>query len=87
MKLNRDRCHLLVSGHHYEEMFIKIGNNKIWEGKNVELLGITIDNRQRFTFDKLVNKICSKANKKRNVLSRMRSFLSAEKSRIISYIR
>ena len=33
MKLNNDKCHLLVSGHHYEEMFVKIGNDRIWESK------------------------------------------------------
>ena len=43
MKLNTDKCHLLVSGHHCEEIFINIGNNQIWESKNVEILGITID--------------------------------------------
>ena len=37
MKLNSDKCHLLVSGHHYEEVFINIGNERIWENKNVEL--------------------------------------------------
>ena len=51
MKLNSDKCHLLVSGHHYEE----IGNKRIWESKNVELLGITIDIDLKF--DKHVNKI------------------------------
>ena len=81
MRLNSDKCHLLVSGHHYEEMFINIGNNRIWESKNVELLGTIID--KDLKFDKLVNKICSKANRKLDVLSRMRSFLSAEKRIII----
>ena len=38
MKLNSNKCHLLVSGHHYEKMFINIGNNRIWVSKNVELL-------------------------------------------------
>ena len=56
MKLNSDNCHLIVSGHHYEEMFINIGNNRIWESKNVELLGVTID--KDLKFDKHVNKIC-----------------------------
>ena len=51
---------------HYEEMFINVGNNRIWESKNVELLGITKDK------DKHRNKIYSKANRKLNVLSRMR---------------
>ena len=27
MKLNSDKCHLLVSGHHYEEMFVNIGKD------------------------------------------------------------
>ena len=69
MKLNSYKCHVLGSGHHYEEMFIDIGNKLILESKNVELLEITID--KGLKFDKHVNKICSKANKKLNVLSRM----------------
>ena len=81
MKLNSDKCHLLVSGHHNEEIFFNIGNNKIWESKNVELLGITRD--KDLTSDKHVNKICLKANRKFNVLSRMQSFLSAENRKII----
>ena len=56
MKLNSDKCHLLVSSHYYEEFFIKIENNRIWESENVELLGITID--KALKFDKHVNKIC-----------------------------
>ena len=62
-------------------MFINIGNNKIWESKYVELLGITID--KDLKFDKKVNEICSKANRKLNILSRMQSFLSAGNRRII----
>ena len=81
MKLNSDKCHLLVSGHHYEEMFVKIGNDIIWESKSVKLLAITID--KELKFDKHVDKVCSKANRKLSVLSRMRSFLSARKRRIV----
>ena len=43
MKLNSDKCHLLVSGHHYEEMFVNTGKDIIWESKTMKLLGITID--------------------------------------------
>ena len=81
MKLNSDKCHLLVSGHHYEEMFVNIGKYIIWESKTVKLLGITIDKEPKF--DKYINQVCSKANKKLNVLSSMRSFLSVEKRKII----
>ena len=42
---------------------------RIWESKNVELLGITTE--KDLEFDKHVNKICWKANRKHNVLSRM----------------
>ena len=81
MKLNSNKCDPLFSGHRYEEMFINILNNRIWESKNVELLGIAID--KDLKFDIQMNKIYSKANKKLNVFSRMQSFLSAEKRRII----
>ena len=81
MKLNSDKCHLLVSDHHYEEMFVNIGKDIIWESKTVKLLRITID--KELKFDKYVNQVCSKANKKLNVLSRIRSFLSVEKRKII----
>ena len=62
MKLNSDKCHLLVSGHHYEEMFINIGNNRIWESKNINPPGVIID--KDLKFDECVNKIWSKANRK-----------------------
>ena len=81
MKLNSDKCRLLVSSHHYEEIFVNIGKDLIGEIKTVKLLGITID--KELKFDKYINKVCSKANKKLNVLSRMRSFLSLEKRKII----
>ena len=72
---------LLVSSHHYEEIFVNIGKDLIWESKTVKLLGITIDKELKFA--KYINKVCSKANKKLKVLSRMRSFLSVEKRKII----
>ena len=62
-------------------MFVNIGKYIIWESKTVKLLGITID--KELKFDKYINQVCSKANKKLNVLSRMRSFLSVEKRKII----
>ena len=69
MKLNSGKCHLLVSGHHYEEMFVNIGHNRIWESENVELLGITIG--KDLNLDKQLNEICSKAFRKLSILFRM----------------
>ena len=74
MKLNSDKCHLLVSGHYHEEMFMKIGKDIIRESNTVKLLGVTID--KELKFDNYVTEVCSKANKKLNALSRMQSFLS-----------
>ena len=31
MKLNKDKCHLFVSGHKYKKVWIKMGNENIWE--------------------------------------------------------
>ena len=31
MKLNQDKCHLLVSGYKHEHIWVRIGEVKIWE--------------------------------------------------------
>ena len=81
MKLNTDKCHLLVSGHKNEHMWAKIGDDLIWESNDVKLLGITID--KNLKFDQHVSNICSKANKKINVLNRMSKFLSLQKRKVL----
>ena len=81
MKLKSDKCHLLVSGNHNEEIFMKIGGDIIWENSSVELLGTNID--RGLKMDEHINDICAKANRKLIVLSRMCSFLSQNKKRII----
>ena len=43
MKLNQDKCHLLVSGFKFENVWAKIGKTKIWESKQHKLLGVEID--------------------------------------------
>ena len=48
MKLNSDKCHLLVSGQKFEHIFAYIGENQIWEDDEVELLGVTIDSQLKF---------------------------------------
>ena len=58
-----------VIGHHYEEMLVNIGEDKIWESKSLKLLGITID--KELKFDKHIDQVGLKANKKLNVLSKM----------------
>ena len=81
MKLNTDKCHLIVSGYKHEQIWAIIGKDKIWESSDVKLLGGTID--YELKFDKDVSKICSKASRKLSVLARMSKLLSFKKRRII----
>ena len=69
MKVSTDKCHLLVSGHKHEQVWARVGNDIIWEDKEVKLLGVTIDNELKFNSH--VTVICLKANRKLSVLSRM----------------
>ena len=66
MKLNSDKCHLLVSGNHNEEIFMKIGGDIIWENSSVKLLRMKID--RGLKMDKHINDICAKANRKLSVI-------------------
>ena len=60
MKLNTDKCLLLASATKYEHSWGKIGDNKIWEGNEVKLLNIIIDNKLK-SYSHIAN-ICSKPN-------------------------
>ena len=48
MKLNTDKCHLLISGTKYKHSWGKTGDDKMWESNEVKLLGITIDDKLKF---------------------------------------
>ena len=74
MKINTDKCHLLVSGYKHEHVWAKLGDKKIWEDKEVKLLGINIDNELKF--DNHVLDICLKAGRKLSVLTRIVKYLN-----------
>lgn len=48
MQSNQDKCHLIVCGNKYEQIWAKIGNQIVWETRSQKLLGITIDNDLKF---------------------------------------
>ena len=48
MKLDTDKCHLVVSGTKYEQVSVKKGKGIIWESGNVKLLGVNLDNKSEF---------------------------------------
>ena len=79
MKLNTDKCHLLIGGHKHEQVFAKIGNDLIWESREERLLGITIDNRLKF--NNHIQELCKMAHNKISALIRYGNILNFEKRR------
>ena len=48
MKLNQDKCHLLVCGYKHENVWAQIGGKIIWENNNQKFLGLQIDRNLDF---------------------------------------
>ena len=67
MKLNKDKCHLLVSGHKYDNVWVKMRNEKIWESAKQKLLGMEIG--RNLNFDVHVFSLYKKAGKKTSSVS------------------
>ena len=81
MKLNVDKCHLIVGGRKDASVSAKIGSYEIQESKSEKLLGLHIDNE--LTLNEHVLKLCKKAGKKLNALSRLCKVLSFKKRRCL----
>ena len=64
-----------------QTIILNINNIKIRESQNVELLGLTIDNR--LTFKDHINMLCRRANYKLHALRRIRKYLTLEKSKLL----
>ena len=62
MKLNTDKCRLIVSGYKHEQVWANIETDLTWEGNDVNILGVAID--RDLKFHKHVLKVCSKAIQK-----------------------
>ena len=80
MKLNQDKCLLLVSGFKYENVWAKIGKANIWKCKKHKLFGVQID--RTLSLDEYIASVCSKAGKK-SVLARLSNFMSTNKKRVL----
>ena len=81
MKLNKDKCHLLVAGHKHEMVWAKIGDEIIWESNDEQLLGINID--RNLNFDTHITNICKKANAKLTAIARYSKLLNFDKVRAL----
>ena len=81
MKLNQDKCHLLVSGYKHENVWAQIGDEKIWESNKQKLLGLQID--RNLHFNEYVPLLCKKAGKKLSVFPRLSNFMSIKQRGVL----
>ena len=72
MKLNHDKCHLIISGRKSDAIWAKIGQTKIVESKRMRLLGAITDHQ--LNFDVYLILLCKKAGKKLSALARLGNF-------------
>ena len=81
MKLNEDKCHLLIAGHKHEHVWAKAGTTKIWESQCEKLLGIYIDRELKFNYH--ISNLCAKAGRKLSALIRLCRFYTLQQRRLL----
>ena len=81
MKLNKDKCHRLVSRNKYENVWVKMEDERIWESAKRKLFGIEIG--RNLNFDDHVISLCKKAGRKLAMLTRLSKFMSFKQKRIL----
>ena len=79
MKLNESKCHFLTRGTE-EVVYVKVGNELVWESHTEKLLGINID--KNLNFNAHLSQICKKANSKVSALARVARLLSFQKGEL-----
>ena len=80
MKLNQSKCHFLTSGS-TEHLWVKVGNEVIWESQSEKLLGLTVDKNLNFNLH--LKTLCKKVNQKVSALARITRILPFQKRRLI----
>ena len=75
MKLNTDKCHLLMNTQ--DQNFLKLGNFDIKNSFSEKLLGITFD--WKLKFSNHIEDICKKATRKFNALSSIVPYMESAK--------
>ena len=81
MKMNKEKCHFLVTGHKYEQLYVNMGKNQIWESTSEKILGVQID--AKLKFDKHVDDLLKVAGRKLTIIARMSIILSFSKLRLL----
>ena len=81
LKLNDEKCHLMVFVDKNTEVAIKTGNSEIKESDCQQLLGITFD--KNLNFKRHIEDLCRKANQKIHALARLSNYIDPVKSEIL----
>ena len=81
MKLNSDKCHLLIAGSKHVEQSVTIGGREILETNEQRLLGIHIG--KNLNFEAHISNICLQANNKLTAIARYSNLVSFQKLRIL----
>ena len=76
MKLNQEKCNLVVSENKFENIWADIDHAKIWESPKQKLLVVVID--RDLSFDGYVSSLCRKAGKKLSALARLSHCMSSK---------
>ena len=83
MKANPDKFQFMILGPSDDKCFIlKINAIEIRNTTEVELLGLTID--QKLKFDAHIDKLCKTARSKLHALRRIRKFLTLEQAKLLA---
>ena len=81
LQLNHKKCHFLTSGNVNEYLWIKVGDELIWESAEEKLLGVTLD--KNLNFNSHLANLCKKVGQKVTALARIVNLLPFHKRRII----
>ena len=79
MKINADKCHLLVSTN--KTVKTKIWNFDVTNSKSEELLGVKFDHR--FSFDDHISELSKKVSRKIHTLLRVAWYMNISKRHIL----
>ena len=74
MKMNSDKCHLIVAGHKFEQICAKIGTDLIWESNSFK----TTRNKHKHN-----SLLCAKANRKFSAIARISYYLTFRQKRTL----
>ena len=82
MKLNTDKCHLLILGRNSnQQVTVNVGDSVIENTEEEKLLGVVID--KKLNFETHISKLCKKAGNKLSALARVSGYMDTNKLKIL----